>query len=58
MISGKILEYKLLWIANVRRLAGLGTFLTKKWADKVTDLSRENDKMIVLRHWLKRLLFQ
>ena len=58
IISGKTAQYKLLWIGNEKGLGEVGIFLAKKWADKVINISRVSDRMIVnLRYFFKGLLF-
>ena len=61
---GKAAQYKLLWIWNGKGFVGVGIFLAKTWVDKVTNISRVSDKMIVrclfkglLFHWSQISLF-
>ena len=48
VISGKAAEYKQFRIGNEKGLGGIGIFLTKKWVDKVTNISSVSDRMIVI----------
>ena len=45
IISEKAAQYKLLWIGN--RKGSVEIFLAKKWVDKVINISRVIDRMIV-----------
>ena len=45
IISEKAAQYKLLWIGNGK--GSVEIFLTKKWVDKVINISRVIDRMIV-----------
>ena len=45
IISEKAAQYKLLWIGNGK--GSIGIFLAKKWVDKVINISRISDRMIV-----------
>ena len=45
IISGKVAQYKLLWIGNKKGLGGVGIFLANKLVDKVIDLSIVSDSM-------------
>ena len=51
-ISGKAAEYKLFWIENGKDLGGVGIFLAKEWVDKVIDVSRVSDRMIVVKVYI------
>ena len=57
MLKGKSADYELFWIENDKNL-GQGISWTKKWTDKVIDISRFIDRMTVMKYWLKMLLFQ
>ena len=58
IISVKTAQYKLLWIGNEKDLEEVGIFLAKKRVDKVINISRVGDRMIVnLRYLFKGLLF-
>ena len=48
MISGKAAEYKPFWIGNEEDL-GVGMFLAKIWVDKIIDISKVSDRMIVIK---------
>ena len=45
IISDKAAQYKLLWIGNGK--GSVGVFLAKKWAEKVINIIRVSDRMIV-----------
>ena len=45
IISEKAAQYKLLWIGNGK--GSVEIFLAKKWVDKVINISRISDRMIV-----------
>ena len=45
IISQKAAQCKLLWIRNEK--GSVGIFLAKKWVDKVINISRVSDRMIV-----------
>ena len=49
MISGKAGEYKLFHTGNEKGLGGVGSFLAKRWEDKVIDVSRVSDSMIAIK---------
>ena len=56
-VSGKSAQYKLLWIGNGKGLGGVGIFLTQKWVDKVINISRVSDRMIVNKVFVQRIIF-
>ena len=56
IISGKSAQYKLLWIGNGKGLGGVGIFLTQKWVDKVINISRVSDRMIVNKVLVQRII--
>ena len=45
IISEAAAQYELLWIGNGK--GSVGIFLAKKWVDKVINISRVSDRMIV-----------
>ena len=47
IISGKSAQYKLFWTGNGKGLGEVGIFLAKKQVDKVINISRVSDRMIV-----------
>ena len=47
IINGKAAEYKLFCVGNGKALEGVGILLTTKWENKVVDISRESDKVLV-----------
>ena len=55
-VSGKSTQYKLLWIGNGKGLGGVGIFLTQKWVDKVINISRVSDRMIVNKVLVQRII--
>lgn len=48
MLSGKAAEYELFGLENKKRFRKSRNFLTKKWVDKVIDLSKVSSRMIVI----------
>ena len=54
IISEKAAKYKLLWIGNGKGL--IGSFLVKKWVDKVINISRESGWMIVNKVFVQRII--
>ena len=57
MISGKVTQYKLLWIGNRIGLIGVNIILTEKWVDKVIDISSGSDRMIVIKLLVRGISF-
>ena len=55
IISEKAAQYKLLWIGN--RKGSVGIFLAKKWVDKVINISRVSDRMIVNKVFVQGIIF-
>ena len=55
IISEKAARYKLLWIGNGKCLVGI--FFTKKWVDKVINISRVSDRMIVNKVFVQGIIF-
>ena len=49
LISRNASEYKLFWIGNAKSSGGVGIFLAKKGLDKVIDISRVCDRMVVFK---------
>ena len=49
MISGKAGENKLFHMGNEKGLGGVGSFLAKRWEDKIIDVSRVSDSMIAIK---------
>ena len=56
IISGRAGQYKLLWIRNGKGLRGVGISLAKKWVDKVINISRVSDRMIVNKVLIQRII--
>ena len=55
IISEKAARYKLLWIGNGK--CSVGIFFTKKWVDKVINISRVSDRMIVNKVFVQGIIF-
>ena len=55
IISEKAAQYKLLWIGNGK--CSVGIFLAKKWVDKVINISRVSDRMIVNKVFVQGIIF-
>ena len=49
MITGKNSRYKLYWMGNQAGTGGVGILLAEKWLDKVFDISRVSDRMLVMK---------
>ena len=47
MISGKSAEYMLFWIGNEKHSGEVGIFLAIKWVDRIIDVSRLSNGIIV-----------
>ena len=56
IINGRAGQYKLLWIRNGKGLRGVGISLAKKWVDKVINISRVSDRMIVNKVLIQRII--
>ena len=54
IISEKAAQYKLLWIGNGK--GSVEIFLTKKWVDKVINIRRAIDRMIVNNVFVQRII--
>ena len=54
IISDKAAQYKLLWIGNGK--GSVGVFLAKKWVDKVINISRVSDRMIVNKVFAQKII--
>ena len=55
IIGEKAAQYKLLWIGNGK--CSVGIFLAKKWVDKVINISRVSDRMIVNKVFVQGIIF-
>ena len=49
MIAGKATKYKLFWIGSDSGFGGVGILLAEKWIDKVIDVNRVNDRIILIK---------
>ena len=47
-VEGRRARYKLFWIGNSTGYGGVGIFIAEKWIDKVIDVKRVNDRIIVV----------
>ena len=54
IISEKTAQYKLLWIGNGK--GSVGIFLAEKWVDKVINISRVSDRMIVNKVFAQKII--
>ena len=48
-VEGRRARYKLFWIGNSTGYGGVGIFIAEKWVDKVIDVKRVNDRIIVVK---------
>ena len=55
IISEKAAQYKLLWIGNGK--CSIGIFFAKKLVDKVINISRVSDRMIVNKVFVQGIIF-
>ena len=49
IVEGRRARYKLFWIGNSTGYWGVGIFIAEKWVDKVIDVKRVNDRIIVVK---------
>ena len=49
MLKGKDSRYKLFWSGNDRGTAGVGFLLAEKWIEKVFDVQRISDRIILMK---------
>lgn len=58
-ISGRFVRMigKLCWIGNDQNFRGEGIFLSEKWTDKVTDISRVSGRMTVVTVLIQGIIF-
>ena len=49
MIEGKAERYKFFWKGNEFGTGGVGIFLAEKWVDKVIDVNRVSDRIILIK---------
>ena len=48
-VEGRRARYKLFWIGNSTGYGGVGIFIAEKWIDKVIDVKRVNNCIIVVK---------
>ncbi|XP_045174424.2 craniofacial development protein 2-like [Mercenaria mercenaria] len=56
-IKGKDSIYKFFWSGNDRGLGGAGILLAEKWVDKVFDVQRVSDRIILMRLVIGKVVF-
>ena len=49
MVTGKESEYKIFWVGNNKGTGGVGLMVNKKWVDKVIDVKRVNDRLMLIK---------
>ena len=49
IITGKDSRYKLFWSGNNKGTAGVGVFVAKKWIEKVFEVKRVSDRIILVK---------
>ena len=49
MIEEKSTREKLFWMGNDKCTGGVGSFVAEKWVDKVIDVNRVSDRIIMLK---------
>ena len=49
MIAGKNSKYKLFWNGNESGTGGVGILLAKKWIEKVSEVTRVSDRILLLK---------
>ena len=49
MLLGKNSKYKFYWVGNKEGTGGVGLVLAEKWIDKVFDVKRYNDRVMLLK---------
>ena len=49
MVKGKESKYKLYWSGNSKGTAGVGVFLAEKWIEKVFEVRRVSDRIILIK---------
>ena len=49
MISGKNSRYKFFWVGNDDGTGGVGFLLSEKWVDKVFDIKRFSDRIMLIK---------
>ena len=48
-ITGKDSRYKFFWIGNDQGTGGVGVLLAEKWVDKVYDIKRVSDRIMLIK---------
>ena len=49
IIKGKYSRYKLFWSGNNKGTAGVGVFVAEKWIEKVFEVKRVSDLIILVK---------
>ena len=49
IIKGKDTRYKLYWSGNDKGTAGVGVFVAEEWIEKVFEVQRVSDKVILVK---------
>ena len=49
IFKGKDSRYKLFWSGNSKGTAGVGVFMAKKWIEKVFEVKRVPDRIILVK---------
>ena len=49
MVEGKQARYKIFWIGNSKGTGGVGIFLAEKWVEKVSDIKRVSDRIMIMK---------
>ena len=49
IITGKDSRYKLFWSGNSKGTAGVGVFVAEKWIEKVFEVKRVSDRIILVK---------
>ena len=48
-ITGKDSRYKFFWVGNNQGTSGVGVLLAEKWVDKVYDIKRVSDRIMLIK---------
>ena len=56
MITGKNSKYKLYWMGNQSGSGGVGILLADKWMDKVFDITRVTDRILVMKVCVDKII--
>ena len=57
MIKGKRTRYKLFWMGNDKGTGGVSIFLAEKWVDKMIDVNRVSNRIILLKLMVGETIF-